>query len=87
LPQKRGLTPYRKGKPAFQPQRVRGLSPFLGEEEQIAMTDNPDRKQPPIMTWETRIVRIIIALAILGAVIYAIVEYQTTEDALWHTPL
>ena len=29
--QKRGLTPYRKGKPALQPQRVRGLSPFLGK--------------------------------------------------------
>jgi len=29
--QKRGLTPYRKGKLAFQPQRVRGLSPFLGK--------------------------------------------------------
>jgi len=33
--QKRGLTPYRKGKPAFQPQRVRGLSPFLGQSTKL----------------------------------------------------
>jgi hypothetical protein len=49
--------------------------------------DGTSEPRPSIMTRKTRIPRIAIALAVLGTVIYLIVDYYRMEDALWHTPL